>query len=104
MRLTLTRFAVVIFPMQLAQEYLQTQTEINCPLQAKQDLESQLVAEANGGPLGDSNRFLQELRERQSENVSVLTKIDSNCRENKLIICCFLFHCFSLIWSNFIRI
>ncbi len=56
----------------MAQEYLETETELECLLQAKLDLESQLAAEDRTGPLGDSQRFLQELRERQSENVSHL--------------------------------
>ena len=75
--------------MQLAQEYLQAQTEIACLLQAKEDLERQLEAE---NQLGSSERSSsnstreRELRELLSENVCFIsTKLLSMKDSNDLL-------------------
>jgi mitogen-activated protein kinase kinase kinase 7 len=56
----------------LAQEYLQTQTEIACLMQAKDDLEKQLVEHAKD-QFGEraSQRFCEQ-RELESENISLV--------------------------------
>ena len=55
---------------QLAQEYLQAQTEIACLLQAKEDLERQLEAENQlGSSETNDSRREREMRELLSENV-----------------------------------
>jgi len=70
---------------QLAQEYLQTRTEIECLLKVKEGLEKQLQWEEGGGPLRDSPRFFQELRELQSENVG-LVQLHKNLKQQLTLL------------------
>ncbi|CAG7816772.1 unnamed protein product [Allacma fusca] len=57
----------------LAQDYLQTQTEIACLIQAKDDLEKQLVEHANSDQFGQRQlRRFDEQRELESENISLV--------------------------------
>jgi serine/threonine protein kinase len=70
---------------QLAQQYLQTRTEIECLMQVKEGLEKQLQWEEGGGPLRDSPRVFQELRELQSENVG-LVQLHQNLKQQLALL------------------